>query len=83
MTTKLTLSVDKRIIEGAKRFAREHDRSLSDIVTKYLKYLTDNDGYDADIDPMVLDISDDISSEELTRAGDAKYEYLRDKYLNA
>lgn len=41
MNTKLTLTIDKSIIENAKKYARKRDRSLSDLVENYLKILTD------------------------------------------
>lgn len=37
MVTKLTLSVDKSIIENAKSYAKNTGRSLSEIVENYLK----------------------------------------------
>jgi hypothetical protein len=82
MTTKLTLSVDKVIIDKAKRYAEEHNRSLSEIVAKYLDYLTGETESAADIDPEVLDLSDEIPVEQLREVDDAKYRYLRDKYLH-
>lgn len=36
MATKLTLTVEKNIIEGAKLYAKSTGRSLSDLVEKYL-----------------------------------------------
>lgn len=42
MDTKLTLKLDKDIIEKAKRYASEKNRSLSAIVESYLKVLTSN-----------------------------------------
>lgn len=36
MSTKLTLSLDKRVIEQAKRYAKEHHVSLSFLVENYL-----------------------------------------------
>jgi len=65
MTTKLTLSVEKVIIDKAKRYAEEHNRSLSEIVAKYLDYLTGGAETAADIDPEVLDLSDEIPVEQL------------------
>ena len=43
MTTKLTLVSTKSIIEKAKRYAQEHNRSLSQIVTHYLEALTEEE----------------------------------------
>lgn len=40
MNTKLTLTIEKEIIERAKNYAKEKNRSLSDIVENYLKLLT-------------------------------------------
>ena len=40
MNTKLTLTIEKSVIEKAKRYAREKGRSLSDLVENYLKIIT-------------------------------------------
>jgi len=40
METKLTLKLDKKIIEDAKQYAAEHQLSLSRIVEAYLQSLT-------------------------------------------
>ena len=82
MTTKLTLSVEKEIIDQAKRYAQEHNRSLSEIVAKYLEYLTGEAETAIDIDPEVLDLSDEIPVEKLADPDDTKYRYLRDKYMH-
>ena len=37
MTTKLTLSMDKRVIEKSKKYAASQNRSLSDLIESYLK----------------------------------------------
>lgn len=39
MSTKLTLTIDKSVIDKAKKFAKASGRSLSDIVESYLKKL--------------------------------------------
>lgn len=39
MTTKLTLTIDKSVIEKAKRYAKGTQRSLSEMVQKYLESL--------------------------------------------
>ena len=41
MTTKLTLTVEKSIIESAKNYAKNTGRSLSEIVENYLKSITE------------------------------------------
>ncbi len=40
MNTKLTLTIDRSIIDRAKEFAKEKNRSLSDIIENYLKIIT-------------------------------------------
>jgi len=43
MSTKLTLTIEKEIIQKAKEYARENNRSLSKIIENYLKSLTKDD----------------------------------------
>ena len=40
MTTKLTLSMDKNVIEKSKKYAASQNRSLSDLIESYLKSIT-------------------------------------------
>ena len=40
MLTKLTLSVDKSVIERAKAYAKQTGRSLSELVESYLESIT-------------------------------------------
>jgi len=40
MNTKLTLTIEQEIIERAKNYAKEKNRSLSNIIENYLKILT-------------------------------------------
>ena len=40
MNSKLTLTVEKSVIEKAKKYARSKGRSLSDIIENYLKSIT-------------------------------------------
>lgn len=83
MTTKLTLSVDKATIEKAKRYAQKHNRSLSEIVTRYLEALTEETEALSEIDPEILDIANEIPVEALPKDADRKFQYLKEKYLNA
>lgn len=46
MNTKLTLTIERAIIEDAKKYARKRGRSLSDLVEHYLKTLTDRSPQD-------------------------------------
>ncbi len=40
MNTKLTLTIEKEIIEEAKQYAKEKGQSLSDLVENYFKLIT-------------------------------------------
>lgn len=40
MNTKLTLTIEKEIIEDAKEYAKEKGQSLSDLVENYFKLIT-------------------------------------------
>ena len=40
MNTKLTLTIEQEIIQRAKEYAKDKNRSLSDIIENYLKILT-------------------------------------------
>lgn len=41
MVTKLTLTLQKEVIESAKKYAAAQGRSLSDLVENYFKLLTE------------------------------------------
>lgn len=55
MTTKLTLSVEKEIIEKAKAYARKTGRSLSELIESYLADITDDEP-DQKISPKLKNI---------------------------
>lgn len=40
MNTKLTLTIEQELIQKAKHYAKQKNRSLSDIIENYLKILT-------------------------------------------
>ena len=42
MNTKLTLTIEKEIIDVAKKYAKEKGQSLSGLVENYLKLITTN-----------------------------------------
>lgn len=46
MNTKLTLTIEEDIIKKAKDYAKQNNRSLSDIIENYLKVITDNNRED-------------------------------------
>jgi hypothetical protein len=44
MATKLTLSIDKDVIEQSKRYAASQNRSLSDLIESYLRTIAIDPG---------------------------------------
>ena len=50
MTTKLTLTVEKSIIERAKAYAKHTGRSLSEIIETYLATITE-ETYSTELSP--------------------------------
>ena len=54
MNTKLTLTIQQDIIVRAKKYAKDKNRSLSDIIENYLKHLTNRDSItESELNPMV------------------------------
>ncbi len=48
MTTKLTLTLDDKVIRGAKRYAKAKGRSVSELVESYFKSITELDKNQSD-----------------------------------
>lgn len=71
MSSKLTLSIDKKIIERAKEFARKSNRSLSDIIESFLTKITDEelDGVDNELSKLigVISLPDDFDEKQEIR----------------
>ncbi len=85
MDTKLTLKLDKNVIEKAKIYASEQDRSLSKIIESYLQVITSSnknkDFEEIEITPFVKSIS--IGKGEIPADFDYKkdrQDYLIEKY---
>lgn len=51
MTSKLTLTVEKTLIESAKNYARKTGSSLSELISKYLENLTKEAAAEEEISP--------------------------------
>jgi len=65
MDTKLTLKLDKFVIEQAKEYASSHKRSLSRIIESYLRSLINRDKNDnesdIEISPFVKSMSTGVN----------------------
>jgi Family of unknown function (DUF6364) len=80
MNTKLTLSLDRNIIEQAKEFARSQHKSLSKLIEGYLRLAACSDDASKQVTPLVAKLSGVIDARKL---GDHKSDYgdyLADKY---
>lgn len=80
MDKKLTLSLDKNIIENAKKYAKSNNISLSKLIESYLKTLTKRNKSESDITPLVESLSGVISLDENFDVKDAYTDYLIEKY---
>lgn len=81
MNTKLTLTIEKSVIEKAKRYAKGKKQSLSDIIENYLKAVTEDIEEEIEVTSLVKSLKGSFKApedfdykEELTKA-------LSDKYL--
>lgn len=72
---KLTLSVDEDVIEHARRYSREHNTSISQLVTTYLSHL--DAPPDREFSPLVQRLRgvlpDDVSIEDYRRHLEEKH----------
>ena len=80
MNTKLTLSLDRDIIEQAKQFAQSQHKSLSKLIEGYLRHVTKTKETTVPVTPLVAKLSGVLDARTI---GDHKHEYadyLADKY---
>ncbi len=79
MNTKLTLRMNKFLIEKAKRNAKARGRSLSSIVEDYLKIITKSEEDNIELPPNVKALSGILANSDLDEKDYKKY--LEEKYL--
>lgn len=69
--SKLTLSADKKIIEQARRIAREKNSSISAMFSQYIQAIADLEEYTQDLGPLtkkasgIINLPEDKSHKEL------------------
>lgn len=80
MDKKLTLSLDKSIIESAKNYAKSNNISLSKLIESYLATLTKRKRNSTEITPLVESLSGVINLDEDFDVKDAYTDYLIEKY---
>lgn len=81
MDTKLTLNVDKAIIEQAKEYAKSHRISLSKLIESYLSSLVANKkSADTEITPLVKSLSGVIKLDNDFDYKERYSDFLMEKY---
>jgi hypothetical protein len=80
MQSKLTLSLEKDVIEQAKEFSRRQHKSLSKLVESYLRQLTRGTPEHEEVTPLVEELSGVISAEHAERRREEYADYLAEKY---
>ena len=81
MDTKLTLKLDKQIIENAKKYASNKQMSLSRIVESYLQSLTsEKNSNDIEISPFVKSIATGVKIPIDVESENAYAEHLLQKH---
>lgn len=80
MDSKLTLSLDKKVIEQAKKYAKSKNISLSKLIEAYLQKAASKEKEELEISSLVKDLSGVI---KLPKGFDRKKgfsDYLSEKY---
>lgn len=83
METKLTLKMDADLIEKAKRYAKEHDESLSKVVENFFRFLPDeneNESDEIEITPWVKSMMSEKQHDPNEDYDDIRYQRLKEKY---
>ncbi|MBU0695369.1 MAG: hypothetical protein KKE39_02425 [Bacteroidetes bacterium] len=65
METKLTLKLNKSIIEDAKKYAKVKNTSLSKMIETYLKTVTKSPKQEIEISPLVKSLTGIINLDEV------------------
>ena len=84
MLTKLTLTIDQSVVEQAKEYAQQKNRSVSRIVEEYLENITNNQNHTFSLSTMKSPITDSISGmfqDNGKSYQDMLEEALQEKYL--
>jgi len=81
MNTRLTLKLKKNVIDRAKKYAREHETSLSKIVENYLDTITSADTEHSQISPLVKSLSGVVTLRDNFNHKEVYQQHLNEKYL--
>lgn len=79
MNTKLTLNLDKDVIEEAKNYAKYNKVSLSKLIENYLHSLTQKKERNEQVSPLVESLTGIIPADNISMENDYTT-YLEQKY---
>ena len=81
MNTKLTLKLNKKAIERAKKYAQKNKQSLSVMVEKYFNLISDKDSFtEMEISPNVLELSGIVKFSENINLREIYGKHIEEKY---
>ena len=81
MNTKLTLKLNKRTIENAKRYARKNNQSLSSLVERYFNLISEKEkSPEIEISPNVKELSGIIKLDKYFDLKDEYRKHIMEKY---
>lgn len=80
MNTKLTLNLNKQVIESAKEYAESHQTSLSRLIENYLSSLTKKEKKETKVSPLVESLTGILPDEPENDYKEGYYQYLNKKY---
>lgn len=80
MQAKLTLSLDKEVIEQAKEYSRQSHKSLSKMVENYLRLVSGKERKDEALTPIVARLSGILPPDAADNLKEEYAEYLEKKY---
>jgi hypothetical protein len=81
MNTKLTLKLNKKAIDRAKRYAQKNKQSLSVMVEKYFNLISDKDSIsEIEISPNILELSGIVKISENIKVKEVYRKHIEDKY---
>ncbi len=81
MDTKLTLKLNKNIIEKAKVYAKKNDTSLSKIIEDYFAYISNEQKDEKTYTPLVNELSGILDFKVVQNYKEKYTDYLINKYL--
>ena len=81
MNTKLTLKLDKHVINRAKSYAQKTNQSLSSLVQNYFNLIAEKyDLKESDISPIVKEMSGIIELDKNFNHKDEYHKHILEKY---